>query len=322
MIGLVVSELLRARSRRLVVVAFVAVAAVIVVVTTIATMKSVRPSPDQLAQDQQRYKADVKSCMSQAMGPSGPTSPPGYPDMETYCRQAVPPPGANSGANMLTLSGLDNLQQGTAPMAAMLAVVLGATLMGADLSTGTMGTLLVWEPRRVRVFLIRAAVVAVVVFAFAVGVQAILALTFRVGVGLRGVADAPGWLGLAVGTTLRIGVIAVVWSLLAYVAASLTRTTGGGMGVMALELVAIEGFWRGNQQSIQRWTLIQNATAFVSRTPYPTSPPPEMMGGYGYLQTGGQVGMTTPNEALLTLLAYVAVVLLVGLVVFSRRDVT
>jgi len=319
MIGLVVSELLRARSRRLVVVAFVAVAAVIVVVTTIATMNSVRPSPSQLAQDQQRYDADLKACM----GPSGPTSPPpGYPDVESFCRDVVAPPGANTGADVLTLHGLDRLQQGTAPMAAMLAVVLGATLMGADLSTGTMGTLLVWEPRRVRVFLIRAAVVAVVVFAFVIGVQAILALAFRLGVGLRGVADAPGWLGRAVGTTARIGVIAVVWGLLAYVAASLTRTTGGGMGVMALELVAIEGFWRGNQPSIQRWTLIQNATAFVSRTAYTTSPPPEMMGGYGYLPIGGQVGMTTPNEALLTLLAYVAAALLVGLVVFSRRDVT
>ena len=51
-------------------------------------------------------------------------------------------------------------------MVVLLGVLLGATLAGADWTAGTMGTLLTWEPRRVRVHLVRVLVTVVVVLVF------------------------------------------------------------------------------------------------------------------------------------------------------------
>ena len=84
--------------------------------------------------------------------------------------------------NGLRLTDLNGLIQGMSTLVGLLGVVLGASLVGADWSAGSMATLLTWEPRRLAVFAVRAALVTLTVFVVAVALLTFLAVCFRVGV--------------------------------------------------------------------------------------------------------------------------------------------
>jgi hypothetical protein len=313
-IRLLRSELLRARSRRLVAIAFVAVVAGPLIGISIGVAQSHPPPPDVEARAQQAYERELQSCLDGAYLGPGAELPPGFPDLETFCAEAVGRPEDFMTTSSIQLSGLDPIMQGTATIVVGLALILGASLMGADASSGTLATLLTWEPGRLRVFLVRAAVVAIVAAVLTVVGEGVLAFGYRGGVALRGVADVPDWLGRAAETGGRILVVGVLWALLGYAVASLTRSTAGGIGVLVAELVLVEGFLRGLVPSVARWTLIQNAVGWIGDRPYAV----ESSAGFD----AGSLSVTTPNEALLTIVAIVGAVSGLALVAFARRDIT
>lgn len=308
MIGLLRSELLRATSRRVVRFLTIGVLIGITVAMVIATLNSHRATDADLQRSERQFQRDMQQCLNGEFGiPPRDLENMGYPDLEAFCQDQVRREFyTNATVKGLKLSGLRPVLEGTAPILLMLAVILGATLVGADWSAGSMATLLTWEPRRVRVFVIRAIAIALVVLVVTLLLEVAFVGMWRLGVSLRGTADDAAWFSDATQAVWRTGVLAIVWGLFAYSAAAITRSTAGGVFVMLGELVLIEAVFRGLRPSIERWTLIQNATAYVTDKPYPS----------------GEQGMTTPAEALLTLLAYLVVALVVALAFTQRRDVT
>lgn len=303
MIRLATSELLRAWSRRLVWALVATAAAGIVLGIAIATVNSRPPSAESEAVAERAYRDELARCLDGEYG----EVPPDSPDVETWCDEMVRPEmfSVDSG---LRLSGLNGLIQGLATLTVVLAIVIAASLVGADWSAGSMATLLTWEPRRFAVFAVRAAVAAVTVFAVSVALLSLFAVLFFIGVSLRGTTiGADGWLGEVAGSILRIGGLAVLFGLFAHALSSLGRSTAAGLGIMLAELVLVEGFLRGFRPSIERWLTLTNAVAVASGEPQ-----------FGF--ANGQP--ISVGAATLTLVGYALAGLAVAVLVFRARDVT
>jgi len=210
-IALLRSEVRRIRSRRLVwVLATLALIGILIGVS-IAGVKSHRPSVAQQAAFQRQMRAAMTSCLAGNFIPPR-DLPPGQ-TMQSYCEEtlvSVPP-----GTNELQLSTLPDILRGTAFLLIVLGLVIGASSVGADWQSGTMATLLTWEPRRIRLMLSRALVVAVSVFLLAILLQGALSLAIAGAASARGTTANTGgaFLRSAMGVGLRVGVMASLISL-------------------------------------------------------------------------------------------------------------
>ena len=138
-------------------------------------------------------------------------------------------------------------------MVVLLGVLLGATLAGADWTAGTMGTLLTWEPRRIRVHLVRVLVTVVVVLVFTIFAQVLLIAPFRDRRRHRGLdrGDAGGDARHLDGIISRVAVVAASFGVVANAVATLGRSTVAALGVIFGYLIVVEGFVAG------LWTAIQ-----------------------------------------------------------------
>jgi len=150
------SEFLRARSRRLVPMMVVGTLFGVLLGVAIGTVVAdPKPSAEDVRVAKARYARDFDECLRGTPPPEPNAGPVHIKDL---CRVAVQPDNYLSG---LTFADLDSLLAGTASLVVLLGALLGSTLGGADWSAGTMTTLLTWEPRRVRVYVARALVIAV-----------------------------------------------------------------------------------------------------------------------------------------------------------------
>lgn len=311
MIRLASSELLRVRSRRLVWVITVAATAGIVIGLAIATVNSRAPSARDEAVAEQMYERELDRCLKGRYLPLD-QLPPEYPDIEAFCDEQVRPEYFQPSEG-LRLSGLATLVQGLATLTVLVGVVIAASLAGADWSTGSMATLLTWEPRRIAVFAVRAIVAAVTVFVVSVALLTLFAVLFRLGVALRGTtAGSQGWLGDVVGSILRVGAVAVLFGSFVFALASIGRSTAAGLGIMLGELVLVEGFLRGFRPSIEGWLSITNAVAIVSGEAQ----------RLGFATLTGSPGVLTVGRAVITLSAYAIAGLVAAALIFRVRDVT
>ena len=189
----------------------------------------------------------------------------------------------------------------------LLVIVLGASAVGAEYRAGTVGTVLTWEPRRVRLLAARLAAVAIVAMLFFLIVHAVFIGAWAIGVainGRSGGADADFWRELLVllgRATLLAGVLAVMSGAIT----TLTKNTGGAMGLWFGYLIAIEAILRGQVDSVIPWLMTINIGAFYAW---------ESVAQNGHTATAGPGGLRIALYA----------VLLVGaaLALFQRRDVT
>src|SRR6266550_2935277 len=138
-----------------------------VLLIVIAGANSHKPTAAEIASAQAFSDKQFNQCMR---GQYGGQLPPGYNSLQEYCAD-VTAPQTDTG---LQLRDLAMLLEHTSTFVVLLGVALAASLGGADWSAGTMTTLLTWEPRRVRVLLVRAVVVALVVAFVTLLLQAIL----------------------------------------------------------------------------------------------------------------------------------------------------
>ena len=200
---------------------------------------------------------------------------------------------------------------------AILALLIGATFIGAEWAAGTVSTLLLFQPRRTPVWLAK----AVAVF---LGTAVPAALLIAIGFGARyaiarqwGVADVPpevfsnlAWMGaraaLVVGLA-ALGGYAVVMGL---------RHTAAVLGLVLGYALAGEAVLRMVWDSSERWLLSNHLIAFigdgVKRRIYP-----EFCQG----RCRPQVIEITMADAALYLGVLTGLALLASWVVFSRRDV-
>lgn len=225
-------------------------------------------------------------------------------------------------------------------LATLVCVLLAASAGGADWGARTMGLLLSWEPRRLRVLVARlgvtvvvALVVAGLVVGLALAAAALVAGSRGVDLGAAPESAAYRAADLAAGRELAlrwvpIGVLAAVGS---YGVAMAARSTGWAIGGSIGFVVVVESIVQGTWAWGSQWLVQTNLVAWmqggmpwvVDRRAYEvgTGPGAFTQGGAGdpALQAG-QIWLSQ-ERALATLAAMGLAALVVAAVLLVRRDV-
>ncbi len=308
------SELLRARSRRLVPMVIVGGLVAIVVGLGIAAINADQPSAAQVAEAQARYDKYFQRCLDSQEQANGGQLPPGYADAEEYCRETSGPY-----LDGVLLRDLDVILQGIATFVILLGTLLAASLGGADWTNNTMTTLLTWEPRRVRVFFTRALVVVMFVAVITVFLQVVFAGVYALVAATRGstlflpsnfVTDVAATIG-------RVSAMAIALGLVAYVVAMIGRSTVSSLGAVFGYLILFEGVIAGFRPSIQGSLLVRGASVIVSQQPIL-----DYRHGYGFDGYGAASILMDVHRAWIVVAVYVVVLTALSVLQYQRRDVT
>jgi ABC-2 type transport system permease protein len=184
-------------------------------------------------------------------------------------------------------------------------------VVAASWQTGTIGTILTWEPRRLRWFAARVVVVAAGVFAMTLVIVAFLSAGLAVAAMLRGSTlgvDGAWWFDVLT-TALRVAVAAATSAAIGASVAAVGRHTAAALGVVFVWTAVIEGLIRGFRPLWSPWLLGDNLVSFL-----------------GWQTMEVQVSISefytvTPGRALLVILGYTAALLALGFTFVRIRDV-
>src|SRR5687768_10411060 len=202
---------------------------------------------------------------------------------------------------------MPDILRGTAFLAILIGLVIGASAIGASWQTGTMTTILSWEPRRARVLLVRAAIVALAVIALVVILLGIFVALFWFTTGVGGLTATPsGWTRELAGVVARIASLAGAASIIGGAIAMLGRNTAAALGAVFVYLTVFEGIVRGLRPTLGRVLLGDNiATLVIGR---------DLMAAEGGVSH-------TPARATVVVAVYVLGLLAVATASFRVRDV-
>ena len=241
--------------------------------------------------------------------------PPGTP-----LEQACPPNrflqgDFNPGRPFVLAQQLPDGTVGVGGLAAAALFLLGATWIGAEWSTRSLVALLFWEPRRVKVLLVKLGVLLAAAAALAVVVQAAWFGSAQLLASTRGTRDnlPAQFYGDVFWAESRAVLFGVLLAGLGFALANLLRNTGAALGVAALYLAVFETAVRVLHPPWAEWLFTVNASALLSRTPI-------------HLYVGGRNDQQSREIVLghlhggLYLVALVAGLLTLGGVLFARRD--
>jgi len=305
------SEFLRARSRRLVPMVIVGGLVGIVIGMGIVAITATKPSAAEIAQAQASFDKQVARCERDIAASQIPVDelPSGATDPEAYCERTWSPQ-----FDAVLLRDLDTILQGTATFVILLAVLLGASLGGADWTSNTMQTLLTWEPRRVRVFLVRALVIGVCVFVITVFLQLVFAAVTALVASTRGSAGflpSDFWRSVAL-TIGRVSAVSTALGVIAYAIAMIGRSTVAALGALFGYLILFEAVIAGFRPTIQGNLLVRAAIVVITHQ--------RILDQTAFDGPSG-VLLDVP-KAWLVVGIYTLVLGALALVVFRRRDVT
>jgi len=211
---------------------------------------------------------------------------------------------------------------GVAAAVSALAFLVGGTFVGAEWNSRSMTALLFWETRRSRVMAAK-----VLVTAAATALLGVLAQLAWLGtaallqaVAGDGVAPPDGFWGDLFAAQGRGVLLVVCAGLLGFGLTNLMRNTGAALGVAFVYVAIVENAVRALRPAWQPWLLTNNAAALVV---------PDGLTLYWTVDDLDSAGLPTYEtiEYLLTngqaaayLAVVTAVVVGVGMVLFSRRD--
>lgn len=215
---------------------------------------------------------------------------------------------------------LEGLIPGIAVAFLLIAVVLGASFMGAEYRSGTVENLLLWEPRRPRVLLTKYAagfVSAFVATALAMGFLSgllLLLATFR---GTFEGVDGRFWIDL-VSVIGRAGLVGGAFFVLSMGIATIFKNTTAAVGAILGWFLLTNLFIQLFFKSVRQYELFINAIAFIGEAETPKIIEQQQPWGteeiwaysHGYLSAG------------LFVAVWAGVVALIALVLFNRRDLT
>jgi ABC-2 type transport system permease protein len=213
---------------------------------------------------------------------------------------------------------------GFAVAGSALALVLGATWIGAEWSTRSLVSLLFWEPRRVRVMAVKLAVLALGAALLGILLQAAWLVTASILDATAGDGRAlpDGFWGDLLGTQARGVLLTVLAAVGGFGLTSLVRNTGAALGIGFVYFAVVETAVAILRPAWQPWLLSSSVAGLV------------LPGGHTVVlveeavdpATGSLVGGTREvlvgnlqGGLVLGLAAGAAVVL--GVVLFARRDV-
>lgn len=299
MIRLLSSELLRARSRKLVKVLLIVGVLGIVVGVTIGAVHSSKPPAAQLAFAEHKRAANIQRCMKRYRDIRSTLIP--ADACATSVRDYLAQPAFD-------VNDIGNLLRGTSVNLIVVGWLLGASLAGAEWAAGTMTTLLTWEPRRARVLFAKlfAAIATVLVMTLLlqtalVGALWLLAVTRGVNI-----PDAGLWHGIF-GSMLRVSAIASLAGVFGLAIAMITRSVTAAMASGFVYLAVIEGLIRGYRPGLAHFLIGDNGIAWVTGRPFTTSDPSHPV---------------TVVHAVVVLSIYAVILVAAAATSFRGRDVT
>ena len=310
MIGLLRSELLRARSRRVVTMLVIAVLVAVTLGITIAIFTTKPPTQADIDRGQRNYERDLAECLD---GGFGRPQQAGYETLEEMCAEYVQP--QSYGPTTPRFSEVEEILMGTAFIVILIGAVIGATLGGADWSAGSMATLLAWEPRRLRVFAARAVAVAITALVITMIAQLIFVAGLTLFLVVRGTFEGTpdGFLGDLGTTALRISAVGAMFGLIGLSLATVGRSTVAGLGVLLGYLIIVEGFLSNLLFWVQKITFGRSAAVVV------TDETLELFDGSVIPPA---IYELTPGRAWATLGIWAVALLVIAAATFRVRDVT
>ena len=207
--------------------------------------------------------------------------------------------------SQMRLADLPSILRGISFIAMLIGLVIGASSVGASWQSGTMTTILTWEPRRVRVALVRAGVVALTVVTLVAILLGVFVGLFAIGAGVRGVTATPaGWGSELLRLVMSVSLLAGAMSVIGGAIAMLGRNTAAALGGVFVYITVLEGVLRGLRPGLGRYLLGDNIATVLS---------PDGLRVDGSL--------LSPARGAIAVAAYAVVLLTVSTASFRMRDV-
>jgi len=190
-------------------------------------------------------------------------------------------------------------------------LVVGASVVAVSWQTGTISTILTWEPRRSRWFASRVLVIAAGVLMMTLAIVAFLSAGLAGAAILRGstLGTDGAWWADVLSTSLRVAVAASISAVIGAAVAAVGRHTAAALGVVFVWTAVIEGLIRGFRPQWTPWLLGDNLVSFLSWQSTET-------------QFESFASFTiTPGRALFVIAGYAIVTLALGFTFVRVRDV-
>lgn len=302
---LLASELLRFRSRRLVVVMLVGTLIATGVGLVIAAFQSTPPTSAVIAAARAEARREVAACLKadyEGVEFEG--------TLEEFCRENVGNP-THYMPSHLALVDLPQILEGISSITSILGLVIGASFVASSWQTGTISTIFTWEPRRLRWFTARTLVLTAGVFVMTTLIVAFLSAGLALAATLRGstVGVSGAWWTDVVTTSLRVSVAGAISAVIGGAVAAVGRHTAAALGVVFVWTAVLEGLVRGLRPSWIPWLLGDNLVAFLS-----------------WRTTDFQVSAfesftITPSRSVVVIVGYTAILLAFGFTFVRIRDV-
>ena len=302
---LLASEVLRFRSRRLVVVMLVGALVAMGVGIVIAAWQSTPPTDAVIAAARAQAREELEHCLEGEFDLPGEF--PGSP--EEFCEENFGNP-AHFMPSHLALVDLPQILEGISSITSILGLVVGASFVAASWQTGTISTIFTWEPRRLRWFAARILVLGAGVSVITALIVSFLSAGLAFAAMLRGSSAGVGgeWWTDVLTTLLRLSVAGAVAGVIGGAVAAVGRHTAAALGAVFIYTAVLEGLVRGFRPQWTPWLLGDNIVAFVSwqTTSFQLDP--------------GSFELS-PGRAVFVILAYTAVLLALGFMFVRTRDV-
>jgi ABC-2 type transport system permease protein len=302
---LLASELLRFRSRRLVVVLLVGALLATAVGLVIAAFQSTPPSDAAIVAARVRAREEVAQCLVadyEGVQFEG--------TLEEFCRRYFGD-ATEYLPSHVALVDLPDVLEGISSITSILGLVVGASVVAVSWQTGTISTILTWEPRRLRWFGARVLVIAAGVVAMSLVIVASVSAGVAIVATLRGstLGIDGAWWSHVLATALRVAAAASISAVIGGAVAAVGRHTAAALGVVFLWTAVIEGLIRGLRPRWSPWLLGDNLVSFLSW---------ERM----EVQFGPFESYTiTPGRAVFVIVGYAAITLALGFTLVRVRDV-
>lgn len=305
MIRLIGSEVLRFRSRRLVVVLLVGALLATAVGLVIAAFDSEPPTDAVIAAAEVRAQEEVASCLTadyEGVQFEG--------TLEEFCRETFGDPTEYMPSH-LRLVDLPAVLEGISSITSILALVVGASAVAVSWQTGTISTILTWEPRRLHWFAARILVIVVGVSVTTLTILAFLSAGLAAAASIRGstLGIDGAWWSDVLTTSLRVTAAAAISAVIGAAIAAVGRHTAAALGVVFVWTAVIEGLIRGLRPWWTPWLLGDNLVSFL-----------------GWQRMEVQFApfesyTITPGRAVFVIAGYAVLTLLLGFTFVRVRDV-
>ncbi|MFN2614224.1 MAG: hypothetical protein ABR552_05325 [Actinomycetota bacterium] len=234
---------------------------------------------------------------------------PGTPERQDFCERSIRE-GQESlraaGDRRFYLTALKNVLGGmTAPLA-LVAVLLSASLIGAEWRAGSVATTLTWEPRRGRLLAMKLLAALIVCTALYFLIYGLLSLMLWIAATTRGTTQGADleFARATVTQSLRGLAVVLFGAVLGFSFGSVGRNTAAALGVGFGYMLIGENLLFNLVHWLRPWLLIANSVILVR--------------GHGIEEILGY----TATKAAIKIGCYAAGLVIITFAVFHERDVT